>query len=474
MNRIRAAIFVAFLAIPCLSHAETVELVTYFPTSSNNSFDRFHADRGTVGNPYSLSNPADPLPSGVLLIAGPLGIGTDFSAVSLPATALQIMTGQGIRVRQGLPIDGFFDGTGYELYRDGVERMHLYYNTTQNWVELNTGATPNASLIFVNNNGQVRMFLDGASGNIGIGTMAPVFPLEVVRNQNATVVAGGFSNTSAGNAGVTDLRVGQDVETNNGQYGALNYYGSGTPANFQGYGNPNQVSLVAAFRAVNGLSIATNANAPIKFLTNSNGVNNERMRITGAGNVGIGTNAPNPAAALELSFTTNNPAGFLPPRMTTGQRNSIAAPPEGLTIYNTTTHQAEVRTNTAWMPVGLPTFSTFVFAQGNGVVSGTNNAINETATFTISLPAGTWVVQAHAQIDQSSTPALSFRINGVEVQATPDSGSGRDLVVVFGVRQITVAGPGPSVIPVTLVATTNQGLKENSAPNFMIIATQVG
>jgi len=116
--------------------------------------------------------------------------------------------------------------------------------------------------------------------------------VRVGRNQNATESVLGVTNMNAGNQAVTDFRVGQDVETGNGQYGALNYYGSGTPAGFQGYGNPNQVSLVAALGAVNGLTIATNANAPIRFLTNSNGVNNERMRVTGAGNVGIGTGAP--------------------------------------------------------------------------------------------------------------------------------------------------------------------------------------
>jgi hypothetical protein len=72
----------------------------------------------------------------------------------------------------------------------------------------------------------------------------------------------------------------------------------------------------------------------------------ERMRIDSAGNVGIGTTAPNAAAILHLGGTTK---GFLPPRMTTAQRDAIGTPPAGLMIYNTSTNKLQVRTNTAWV-----------------------------------------------------------------------------------------------------------------------------
>lgn len=50
--------------------------------------------------------------------------------------------------------------------------------------------------------------------------------------------------------------------------------------------------------------------------------------------VGIGTSSPNSKAALEISSTTK---GMLPPRMSIGERDAIASPPEGLLIFNTTT-----------------------------------------------------------------------------------------------------------------------------------------
>ncbi len=58
-----------------------------------------------------------------------------------------------------------------------------------------------------------------------------------------------------------------------------------------------------------------------------------------AQNVGIGTNTPHPSAKLEVS---SNNSGFLPPRMTSTERDAIASPAVGLQIYNLTTHCLEI------------------------------------------------------------------------------------------------------------------------------------
>lgn len=54
--------------------------------------------------------------------------------------------------------------------------------------------------------------------------------------------------------------------------------------------------------------------------------------LTAAAQVGVGTTTPKSSAALDVTSTSK---GFLPPRMTSAQRNSISLPVEGLTIYNT-------------------------------------------------------------------------------------------------------------------------------------------
>jgi hypothetical protein len=72
------------------------------------------------------------------------------------------------------------------------------------------------------------------------------------------------------------------------------------------------------------------------------------LRILATGVIGVGTASPNSAAQLDVSSTTR---GFLPPRMTTTQRDAITSPPAGLMIYNTTTNKLNVRTASSWEAV---------------------------------------------------------------------------------------------------------------------------
>jgi hypothetical protein len=72
----------------------------------------------------------------------------------------------------------------------------------------------------------------------------------------------------------------------------------------------------------------------------------ERMRITSAGNVGIGTSAPDASALLDVTSTTG---GILFPRMTSTQRDAIGSPANGLVLYNTTTNKLQVRAGGSWV-----------------------------------------------------------------------------------------------------------------------------
>jgi hypothetical protein len=62
-------------------------------------------------------------------------------------------------------------------------------------------------------------------------------------------------------------------------------------------------------------------------------------------NVLIGTDTDAPSAILNVASVTK---GFLPPRMTTAQRDAIASPTPGLMIYNLTTNKLNVRGASAW------------------------------------------------------------------------------------------------------------------------------
>ena len=66
--------------------------------------------------------------------------------------------------------------------------------------------------------------------------------------------------------------------------------------------------------------------------------------------VKIGNNPTNIDASAELEVESSN-KGFLPPRMSTANRNGISSPAEGLVIYNLTDNQLEFYNGTSWISV---------------------------------------------------------------------------------------------------------------------------
>ncbi len=68
--------------------------------------------------------------------------------------------------------------------------------------------------------------------------------------------------------------------------------------------------------------------------------------------IGVSTADINPSAQLDVTSTTK---GFLPPRMTTSQRDSISTPATGLVIFNTTTNSLEYKSSTGWVSLTTAT-----------------------------------------------------------------------------------------------------------------------
>jgi hypothetical protein len=90
---------------------------------------------------------------------------------------------------------------------------------------------------------------------------------------------------------------------------------------------------------------ASHASGIFQIFTGGLTTGNIRLTVNAAGNVGIGTASPNGAALLHLSSTTK---GFLPPVMTSTQKNAIGAPPAGLVVYDSTLNKLCVYTGAAW------------------------------------------------------------------------------------------------------------------------------
>ena len=137
-----------------------------------------------------------------------------------------------------------------------AENGAIYYNTTDNafrgyrndaWTNLGIGwATSSANLYNTN------------SGNVGIGTAVLSYPFEVAKD--GSVASGNWVN-------VASIR---DSARNKG----LGF----------GYDSSSQTAIITAFSS----SAASN----LAFWTYDSSAWGERVRITGAGNVGIGTEGP--------------------------------------------------------------------------------------------------------------------------------------------------------------------------------------
>jgi hypothetical protein len=69
------------------------------------------------------------------------------------------------------------------------------------------------------------------------------------------------------------------------------------------------------------------------------------MLLSSDGNLSLGTSTPDANAILDLTSTTK---AFMPPRMTTTQRDAISSPVEGMVIYNLTTHNLDFYNGTTW------------------------------------------------------------------------------------------------------------------------------
>jgi hypothetical protein len=92
------------------------------------------------------------------------------------------------------------------------------------------------------------------------------------------------------------------------------------------------------------------------------------FQFASAQNVGIGTQTPDASAQLDVSSTSK---GFLPPRMTYAQRNSIETPSTGLMVWCLDCGSAgelQVYNGTTWKSMSLTNASAPPTAAGSSIV----------------------------------------------------------------------------------------------------------
>lgn len=194
---------------------------------------------------------------------------------------------------------------------------------------------------------------------------------------------------------------------------------------------------------------------------------NQKFTFTN-GVMALGTATPDATALLTMSSTT---LGFLPPQMTTTQRDAIVSPTEGLTIFNLTTHQPNYWTGSAWSAgVGAPYTDAVAIIKGSadttkllrfevdGFTTGTTRVITPPNADTI-LPiatqqltfAGPTAARTITLPDAAFTAARTDAANtftGVQTMTTPSFTTGFTIGGAATSRKL-IAGNGTNFVPST-------------------------
>jgi uncharacterized protein (TIGR02145 family) len=137
--------------------------------------------------------------------------------------------------------------------------------------------------------------------------------------------------------------------------------------------------------------------------------------------VGIGTTTPDASAAFEIQSTDK---GFLPPRMTTAQRDAISNLAEGLTIYNTDVKCLDTYNGVRWINCNT-IGATDVYNPATGQVWMDRN-LGATQVATSSTDANSY---GHLYQWGRGTDGHQIRTSGVTTTLSSSDQPGNDLFI---------------------------------------------
>ena len=253
---------------------------------------------------------------------------------------------------------------GFSLYSGGVSANGYYLESTSatstdgtlNFARV-TGATGTTRLTFqglelnTNTNSGVNQLLATSGQSWAILTNGSE-KMRVLTNGNVlinTTTDAGFKLDVNGNT-----RSARFYATDGITVGRLSFDGFNNNTGID-YNSTTGLFRLFAAAGLNFLSAGFNLDTIIQPVRNTvdnigdvviNVGASERARFKAIGNIGFGTASPNASSLLDLTSTTR---GFLPPRMTTTQKNAIATPATGLMVYDTTLNLISVYNGTTWI-----------------------------------------------------------------------------------------------------------------------------
>jgi hypothetical protein len=190
-------------------------------------------------------------------------------------------------------------------------------NPSSNGKMLHFGSTGNNLFVGPDSGGGIT----SGSNNLGLGTSSLLSNTSGALNIALGTLAGN-GNSIGGSPNHKSIDVSGNI-----------YIGNYTGVNTSSTGNTNSVVIgnYSTFSTPNTIVLGSVSGQNTASITQ--GV------ITG----GVSLNA---TAQLQIDSTTK---GFLPPRLTTAQRDNIVSPAEGLMIYNITTKVLNYFNGTSWV-----------------------------------------------------------------------------------------------------------------------------
>lgn len=219
-------------------------------------------------------------------------------------------------------------------------------------LRLTGAASQSGDYLQVINSSATTLLAVRSSGNVGIGVAVPAASLDIVGSAGAQFR---LSNTA------TDAS--QKLA-----YHTMRHYNNASSDILMVLGTSNASSTTVQYGGGSG---ALNCATELQFTTaatNTTVTGTVRMTVKASGNVGIGTTTPDASSLLDLTSTTQ---GFLMPRMTSTQRNAIAAPVLGLQVFDTSVN-VPYYYSTSWqkmMQNPMTTGGDIVYGSASGVAT---------------------------------------------------------------------------------------------------------
>jgi len=167
-----------------------------------------------------------------------------------------------------------------------------------------------------------NLFWDDTNNRFGVGTNAP----------SATGHFKGSGSTSATTSLLVQNSVGSSALTVKDDLTVLISAGG-----IFGFGDTTNYAKKSG--AIDGVEIAGYGGVGLGAF---GGIN---TFVVQSGSASLGATTANASAIFDITSTTK---GFLPPRMTTTQKNAIASPAAGLVLYDSTTNKLQCYNGSTW------------------------------------------------------------------------------------------------------------------------------